>query len=42
MVQVQNQTGQHAKKWFKSGVITEVLPFNKLKVKMDGTRNLSL
>ena len=42
VVQVQNQRRPHAQKWFKSGVIIEVLPFDQLKVKMDGTGQSSL
>lgn len=34
---IQNQTGNHPKKWDRSGVVTEVLPFDKYTVKVDGS-----
>jgi hypothetical protein len=34
---VQNQTGQHAKKWYHTGTVMRVLPHDKHAIKMDGS-----
>ena len=34
---VQNQTGQHAKKWYYTGTVMRVLPHDKHAIKMDGS-----
>ena len=34
---VQNQTGNYPRRWDRSGVITEVLPFDQYTVKIDGS-----
>ena len=34
---VQNQTGQHAKKWYYTGTVVSVLPHDKYGIKMDGS-----
>ena len=34
---VQNQTGQHANKWYRTGTVTEVLPHDKYGVVIDGS-----
>ena len=36
VVQVQNQTGNHAKKWDLSGTVVEVQGYDSYLVKMDG------
>ena len=36
-VAVQNQHGSHPKRWDKTGMIMEALPFRQYKVKMDGS-----
>ena len=41
-VAIQNQLGNHPKKWDKRGVIVEVLPFQQYKVRVDGSRRLTL
>ena len=41
-VAVQNQTGSHPKRWDKTGVIIETLPFRQFKVLMDGSRRVTL
>ena len=38
---VQNQYGQHPKKWDKSGKIVEIHPFNQYTVLIDGSRRLT-
>ena len=38
---VQNQTGQHARKWYHTGTVMEVLPHNKHMVKMDGSGRIT-
>ena len=40
-VQIQNQKGQHAKKWDFSGVIVEKLDYDAYLVKLDGTGRVS-
>ena len=40
-VAVQNQTGRFPKKWDKSGVIVENQPYDKVLVRLDGSRNLT-
>ena len=42
IVSVQNQTGPRAKKWDKTGVIVEVLPFDQYNIKMDGSGQVTL
>ena len=39
---VQNQLGYHPKRWDKRGTIIEVLPHRQYKVRMDGSRKISL
>ena len=34
---IQNQTGNHPKRWDRSGIVAEVLPFDKYAVKIDGS-----
>ena len=34
---IQNQVGPHSRRWDRSGLIVEVLPFNKYLVKVDGS-----
>ena len=41
VVQVQNQTGRHAKKWDLSGTVVEVQGYDSYLVKMDGTGRVS-
>ena len=41
IVQVQNQSGVHAKKWDLSGVVVEVLGYDSYLVKMDGSGRVS-
>ena len=41
-VQIQNQTGNHPKKWYSTGVIAEVLPNRQYHVVLDGSRRISL
>ena len=38
---VQNQAGNHPKRWDRSGVVTEVLPFDKYTVKIDGSSRVT-
>ena len=38
---VQNQTGPHAKKWYHTGTVMEVLPHHKYAVKMDGSGRIT-
>ena len=38
---VQNQNGNNPKKWDRSGVITEVLPFHQYNVIIDGSRRVT-
>ena len=41
VVQVQNQCGNHAKKWDLSGTVMEVQPFGAYIMKTDGTGRLT-
>ena len=41
-VMVQNQTGNQPLRWAKRGVVVEVLPYRQYKVRMDGSRRISL
>ena len=41
VVQVQNQRGNHAKKWDLSGKVMEVQPFDSYLIKMDSTGRLT-
>ncbi len=38
---IQNQTGQHANKWYHTGSVVEILPFSKYGVKMDGSGRIT-
>ena len=42
IVSVQNQTGPRAKKWDKTGVIVETLPYDQYRIKMDGSGQVTL
>ena len=39
---VQNQTGNHARKWYKSGEVLDMLPHNQYRIRMDGSHRISL
>ena len=41
-VRVQNQTGQHPKKWDKTGIVVEVMQYHQYAIKMDGSGRVSL
>ena len=41
-VQVQNQTGTKPNKWLSTGVIVETLPHRQYRIRIDGSRRLSL
>ena len=41
VVQIQNQTGQHANKWDMSGVVVESLGFDSYTVRVDGSGRVS-
>ena len=41
VVMVQNQTGNNPRRWDKSGVVVEVMPFDKYKIKIDGTGRIT-
>ncbi len=41
-VQIQNQTGNHPKRWFNTGVVGEALPNRQYNVVVDGSRRISL
>ena len=41
-VLVQNQLGNHPKRWDKRGTVIEVLPHRQYKIRMDGSRRISL
>ena len=36
-VMIQNQTGRNPTKWFKSDVVLENLPYDKLRIRIDGS-----
>ena len=38
---VQNQFGNHPKKWDRSGTVVEVLPFNQYTVRIDGSQRVT-
>ena len=42
LVSVQNQVGPRAKKWDKTGVIVEGLPYDQYRIKMDGSGQVTL
>ena len=42
IVSIQNQVGPRAKKWDKTGVVVEVLPFDQYRVKVDGSGRITL
>ena len=42
VVAVQNQNGNHPKRWDRTGKIIEKLPFRQYKVKMDGSGRVTL
>ena len=39
---IQNQTSPRAKKWDKTGVVVEILPFDQYRVKVDGSGQVTL
>ena len=41
-VQIQNQTGNHPKKWHNTGIISETLPHRQYRVIVDGSRRVTL
>ena len=41
-VLVQNQLGNHPKRWNKRGTVIEVLPHRQYRIRMDGSRRISL
>ena len=40
-VSIQNQTGRHKTKWDKTGIVVENQPFNKVLVRVDGSRRVT-
>ena len=40
-VSIQNQTGRHPTKWNKTGIVIENQPFNKVLVRVDGSRRVT-
>ena len=42
IVSIQNQVGPRAKKWDKTGIIVEVLPYDQYRVKVDGSGQVTL
>ena len=42
IVSLQNQAGPRAKKWDRTGVVVEVLPFDQYRVKVDGSGRVTL
>ena len=40
-VSIQNQTGRHPTKWNKTGMVIENQPFNKVLVRVDGSRRVT-
>ena len=42
VVSVQNQTGNYARKWDKSGEVLDMLPHNQYRIRMDGSCQISL
>ena len=42
IVSLQNQAGPRAKKWDKTGVIIEVLPFDQYRIRVDGSGRVTL
>ena len=42
VVMVQNQSGNNPTRWDKSGTIVEVMPYDKYRVKIDGTGRLTI
>lgn len=42
IVSLQNQAGPRAKKWDRTGVVVEVLPYDQYRVKVDGSGRVSL
>lgn len=40
-VMIQNQTGRSPTKWDKSGVVLENMPYEKLKIRVDGSRRVT-
>ena len=41
-VSVQNQTGNKPKRWERTGVVVEALPYQQYRIRMDGSRDLTL
>ena len=41
-VSVLNLTGNHARKWDKSGEVLDMLPHNQYRIRMDGSCHISL
>ena len=39
---IQNQTGNFKKKWHRTGIVMEVLPFDQYRLKVDGSSRLTL
>ena len=39
---IQNQTGQHKRRWDRSGLVVEVLPHDKYLIKVDGSNRLTI
>ena len=42
IVAIQNQTGNRAKKWDKTGLVVEALPYDQYRVKADGSGIVTL
>ena len=41
-VMIQNQLGNNPKRWDRQGVVIEILPYRQYKIRMDGSRRISL
>ena len=41
-VSVQNQTGNKPKRWDRTGVVVEALPYQQYRIRMDGSGDISL
>ena len=41
-VMIQNQLGNNPKRWEKRGVVVEVLPYRQYRVRVDGSRRITL
>ena len=42
LVSVQNQTGNKPKRWDRTGVVVEALPYQQYRIRMDGSGDISL